>query len=202
MAQRSRRDVFSQIGGHRALDLVNTVQWRLSEAKSFDDIRDYADVVRWARQVGAITSEASEKAEAQASLTRSDADAEVARVRELREALYATLFEDADPEPVVAEYEQALSAGRLARTNHGGDAWTWELPVDVALPRRAIALDAFDLLTRADLSLLAQCQDAECGWVFLDSSPRHNRRWCVAADCGNRNRARDFYRRSRAGASE
>jgi predicted RNA-binding Zn ribbon-like protein len=55
-----------------------------------------------------------------------------------------------------------------------------------------------DLLARADLAQLAQCQDAECGWVFLDSSSRQNRRWCVSADCGNRNRAREHYARSRS----
>jgi predicted RNA-binding Zn ribbon-like protein len=29
-------------------------------------------------------------------------------------------------------------------------------------------------------------------WVCLDDSPRHNRRWCVSADCGNRNRVREY----------
>jgi predicted RNA-binding Zn ribbon-like protein len=31
--------------------------------------------------------------------------------------------------------------------------------------------------------------------VYLDTSPRRNRRWCSAADCGNRNRARRYYAR-------
>ncbi|MBF4571483.1 CGNR zinc finger domain-containing protein [Herbiconiux sp. VKM Ac-1786] len=31
-------------------------------------------------------------------------------------------------------------------------------------------------------------------------SPRRNRRWCVAADCGNRNRVRRHTERARAAA--
>jgi predicted RNA-binding Zn ribbon-like protein len=34
--------------------------------------------------------------------------------------------------------------------------------------------------------------------VYLDTSPRHNRRWCSADDCGNRHRARRYYARHRA----
>ena len=56
------------------------------------------------------------------------------------------------------------------------------------------------LLTSPEVAALHQCEDAACGWVYLDTSPRRNRRWCVAADCGNRNRARRFYARQKAGS--
>jgi len=52
-------------------------------------------------------------------------------------------------------------------------------------------------MTSADVALLHRCEDIACGWLYLDRSPRHNRRWCSAADCGNRNRARRHYARKK-----
>jgi len=196
MSTDTRRAVFSQIGGHTALDLVNTVEWRLAPERHIDDLRDYDDVVRWASQLGVVRDDDRAPLRALAEASTREAEEELSRVRGLREAVYSTLFEGDEPGILVAEYAAAVERGTLTR---GGAAWEWELPVDLAMPRHRIALEAYDLLTHADLSVLAQCQDAECGWVFLDNSPRHNRRWCVAADCGNRNRAREFYRRSRQG---
>ena len=198
MSEAPRRRVFSQIGGHPALDLINTVEWRLSPARFEEDLHDYVDVLRWAHQLGLVDEMRTERLTAQARRRSNEAQAETERVIRLREAIYALLFQAADPAPVLAEYREAVAHGELGRAE---TAWGWELPVDLALPRRRIALAAFDLMTRTDLSLLAQCDDAECGWVFLDTSPRHNRRWCVSADCGNRNRVREYYQRSRAGAA-
>jgi predicted RNA-binding Zn ribbon-like protein len=195
MSSDSRRHVFSQIGGHTALDLVNTVEWRLAPERLSDDLRDYDDVVRWASQLGVVSPDERDAIRRAASRDGATAEKESVLVHEVREALYDTLFAGGDPGILVDQYAEAVAQGRLTP---GPSGWTWNLPVDLGLPRRRIALEAFDLLTRADLSVLAQCQDADCGWVFLDTSPRHNRRWCVAADCGNRNRAREFYRRSRS----
>ena len=192
MSTETRREAYSQIGGHRALDLVNTVEWRLNPGRLVDDLHDYDDVLRWAAQSGLLPEEQVSRIRSRASGPA--AAAEFERVRDLREAVYTTVFEGGDPALLAGEYAEAVDAGALARAE---DGWRWSLPVDLALPRHSMALDAFDLLTRTDLSDLAQCQDADCGWVFLDSSPRRNRRWCVAEDCGNRNRAREFYRRSR-----
>jgi predicted RNA-binding Zn ribbon-like protein len=194
----SRRDAFSRIGGHIALDLVNTVEWRLSEEQFEEDLADFEDVLRWSAQAGTLSESESSSLTGTASLHSAEADAESARIRALREDIYAAAFEAADPAPVLDAYREAVASGRLRPAEK---AWTWDLPVDLALPRRRIALEAFDLLTRADRHRFAQCQDADCGWVFLDTSPRRNRRWCVSADCGNRNRVRDFYERSRTASS-
>ena len=196
MSADARRPVFSQISGHRALDLVNTVDWRLAPERLVEDLHDYDDVLRWSVQLGLLQDESQDALRELASRFPHKADAEVNQVRGLREGVYETLFEEGDPGILSREYAEAIESGALAR---GGEGWSWQLPIDLALPRHLIGVEAYDLMTRADLSVLSQCQDAECGWVFLDNSPRHNRRWCVAADCGNRNRAREFYRRSREG---
>ncbi|WP_082946716.1 CGNR zinc finger domain-containing protein [Mycobacterium sp. ACS4054] len=48
----------------------------------------------------------------------------------------------------------------------------------------------------------AAASDDDCGWLFLDTSHRHNRRWCSAADCGNRARVRRFYERRSSGGRQ
>ena len=189
-----RRAAFSRIGGHPVLDLINTVQWRLSDSRRDDDLRDDADVIRWAQQVEFLTDDEADTLSELAAASRGSADVELALVRALREAVYAVLFEGADPRLVVEEYREAIAHADLVTHE---DHWGWSPRVDLTLPRRRIALAAVDLLTRAPLAELGQCQDAECGWVFLDTSARKDRRWCVSSDCGNRNRVREYYARER-----
>ncbi|MCD2443050.1 CGNR zinc finger domain-containing protein [Agromyces sp. SYSU K20354] len=193
------RDTYAQVGGAVALDLVNTVSWRLSAERFIEHFVDYDAVRRWAHQLGLIDDAQDAALRVLAEELPVNAEAEVARVIALREALYSAAYEDGPTQPLVEAHAEAVAAGRLDRD---GDRWTWEFPADLALPRRRIALAAVDLLMRDDLDLLGQCSDAECGWVFLDTSPRHNRRWCIASDCGNRNRVREHYARVRGTASE
>lgn len=192
---------FSRIGGHVALDLVNTVQWRLSPERFEDDLAGYDHLAQWAAQTELVSRTDAEALTVVAREHPGDAEREVDGVRVLREGLYGVLFGDsnADAGTVLQEYRDAVAAGDFVPD---GDQWAWTFPRDLALPRRRIALAAFDLLRSADLSMLGQCHDAECGWVYLDTSPRHNRRWCVSADCGNRNRVRDYYERNRAALTD
>lgn len=193
------RETFAQISGAVALDLVNTVSWRASDERLLEHLGRYDDVRRWAQQLGVIDEGAASTLAALAEAHPEEAAAETARAVELREAIFGACYEGAPADPIVAANAEAVAAGRLERDGDGA-GWRWEFPLDLALPRRRIALAAVELLQRDDLELLARCSDAECGWVFLDHSPRHNRRWCVAADCGNRNRVREFYARRQASA--
>jgi predicted RNA-binding Zn ribbon-like protein len=187
------RETYSQIGGDVALDAINTVSWRLNPERRIEHLVDYDDVVRWASQVGLVDAASAEELTRLAAADPATAADELERVIDLREALYAAAYGGAASDLVVGEHAAATAAGRLDRD---GERWAWEFPVDLALPRRRLALAAVSLLLRDDLDQLGQCSDAECGWVFLDTSPRHNRRWCVAADCGNRNRVREYYARA------
>ncbi|SIO26953.1 CGNR zinc finger domain-containing protein [Agromyces cerinus] len=191
------RDTYGQVGGAVALDLVNTVSWRLNAERFTEHLVDFDDVRRWALQLGLVDDAQSAALGPLSDERPADAAAELARVIALREAIYSAAYEGGSTQPLVAAHAEAATAGRLDRD---GEGWAWEFDTDLALPRRRIALAAVDLLLRDDLDRLGQCSDAECGWVFLDTSPRHNRRWCVASDCGNRNRVREHYARVRATA--
>ena len=47
---------------------------------------------------------------------------------------------------------------------------------------------------------LKVCRADTCGWAFYDHSRNRSGQWCVMAECGNRNKARTFRARRRAGA--
>ena len=181
-----------------AFDLVNTVEWRLSAERFDDDLTDFDDVVRWGEQMALLGMEEAGTIRSLTARHPAAAHAEAERMRALREAIYVVAFDGIDASFLRDEYREAVLAGDLRQDER---AWGWVLPTDLALLRHRVALEAHGLLTTTDASRFAQCQDAECGWVFLDTSPRRNRRWCVSADCGNRNRVRDFYDRARAAAT-
>lgn len=177
---------FPDVGGHPALDLVDTVHWRLDPRRSIDTLGTFDDVVAWCGQMGVLPGGANEVtrlAEAEPDVAAQEHGAVLA----LREAVYEAVFESSPraAEHVASEYVAAL--GRATFERGADQAWSWRMPGGLSGPRGAIALLAQELLT-SDLSAARQCGDDACGWVYLDTSPRHNRVWCTAAGCGNRNR--------------
>jgi predicted RNA-binding Zn ribbon-like protein len=74
--------------------------------------------------------------------------------------------------------------------------WTWRLGARSTDHLLFPVLNAAtELLTSVSHGFVRQCEDAGCGWLFLDRSNARTRRWCSMADCGNRNKARKYYRR-------
>jgi predicted RNA-binding Zn ribbon-like protein len=185
-------------GGHPVIDLVNTVAWRGDGARRVDNLGDYSDLVAWCRHVGVVSAtEADDLMRAM----RADADAArraVARAKRLREALYA-LWTDGTPaalSEISAEYRTTLRHREL-RMRDGSITWV-DRRWSVLTPVDRLMVAAVDLITEMPCERVKACDDAACGWLFLDNSHRQNRRWCSAADCGNRDRARRHYERSRA----
>jgi len=189
---------FTAVGGHVALTLLNTVRWRLDATQRVDDLTSYAGMLAWARQAGLVSDPEQTELRALARAEPRWAAAEFDQFVRVREAAYAALVDGsllAVDELVVAQRE-GLQRARLTRTD---GHWAWSEPtLTLTTPRDRVVRQVVDLLTSPDLAMLHQCEDRACGWVYLDTSPRHNRRWCVAADCGNRNRARRFYARQHA----
>jgi predicted RNA-binding Zn ribbon-like protein len=198
MTRAAPERTFEFIAGHVALDLLNTVEWRLDPSERTDDLTAYADVLAWAEQARVVTGS---EPEALVRLVRSapqQAEDELVEFRELRETAYAALVEhDADAVARLATaHREVLDRSRLA---YAEDHWDWtEAELALTTPRDRVTRAVLGLLTSPEVAALHQCEDAACGWVYLDTSPRRNRRWCIAADCGNRNRARRFYARQKA----
>jgi predicted RNA-binding Zn ribbon-like protein len=180
------------------LDLVNTIHWRLDPGHRTDELETYLDVLDWCAESSLITDSElralQEKAGAQPEAVASEHLAVIGA----RESTYTALFAgsaDALADLTELHRDAAAEAG-LARV---GDTFAWaDVELTLATPRHRIVRGLVDVLTRDDLDRLHQCEDRACGWVYLDTSPRRNRRWCVAADCGDRNRARAYYARNKA----
>jgi predicted RNA-binding Zn ribbon-like protein len=129
----------------------------------------------------------------------------------LREALYRVFTAlttgdrptAADMSIVNQALADALPHLRLA-TQPEGIAWEWEEP-DAALEwfLWPVSRSAADLLTSSpDLERVGVCEDDRgCGWLFLDTSKNHSRRYC-GYGCANRAKARRHYARKKRQADD
>lgn len=193
-----------ETAGEPALSFANTLDWRLRETP-VELFHEYEDLLRWARTEGALTP-------AEARTLRDEARAHprtAARVFKealvLREAM-AVLWEAAAtcralPEAELAELDRIAAPARAAqvlKSDGTSAAWAWRsADPELERPLWAAALMAVRLLTAPELAKVRQCADDACGWFFLDTSKNRSRRWCSMESCGNRNKARRFYKRSR-----
>jgi predicted RNA-binding Zn ribbon-like protein len=194
-------------GGRLCLAAVNTVLWRRSDAP-VDRIGGYPELLRLVGRAGWLGSAPELAAELAAAAEAHPAAARraLARAVELREALFP-LFSAvaAGQRPDAAHLEMlnealAESLGRLAVLPlPGSRAFVagWQECTALDLPRWQIAASAGLLLTSAERDRVKQCPGDRCGWVFVDASRNRSRRWCDSRECGNRERVRAHYERTR-----
>jgi predicted RNA-binding Zn ribbon-like protein len=118
-------------------------------------------------------------------------------VMEMRDDTYDALNGGGRPNVLQDHLTSAHASSRLQPGSAG--RWRWApASLDLATPRHRLALELLRLLTSDSVVQFHRCEDRHCGWVFLDTSRQHNRRWCSSADCGNRNRVRAHYARSKS----
>ena len=88
-----------------------------------------------------------------------------------------------------------------AQIEADGDTLKWNvesLRGSIAGCLGLIALSAAGLFTSEKASHVRECGNDECGWLFLDLSKNHSRKWCDMADCGNVAKARRYYAKKKA----
>jgi predicted RNA-binding Zn ribbon-like protein len=181
------------IAGHLALDLCNTMSWRLDPARAIDRLGSGPLLADWFRAATGHPAPAGVD------------DAALAKVRVLRDATSRLVDAHLAGEPVPADDVRIVHAAW--RTALGDARPSGRLPltetIDPVTPEGLVsylALAVGELLRRPDLSALRRCAGAGCGWFFLDTTRNHSRRWCDPADCGNRARVRAYTDRRRASA--
>jgi len=210
------------VGGHPALDLVNTVAPREmlpDGSRPADFLTSPAALLTWAGRAGfADLAESGLIVQAWRRNPGAGAAA-LDAVRDLRDSLYITLLDAAALVPqhpdIAAAARQRLhdrwvaAAGRSALRS-GHDA-TRPGPAVPAPPRLEIgtapelqiqdraAAAAMELLLTADYERLRRCppQEGGCGWLVLDQSRNGSRRWCQMADCGSAAKSRRLTERRR-----
>lgn len=188
---------FAHRSGSAVLDVLNTVDWRLDPARAIEQLVDFEAVLAWCREAGLLDAEEVAVLAEEARRSPRRADAAAQRFRELREDAFAALVNrDADAiERLARRYQEAYAAARLVPADEG---WMWrDRDITLTTPAHRVVRALVELMRSDRIALLHQCEDDVCGWIYLDTSPRRNRRWCAAADCGDRNRARAYYRRQK-----
>lgn len=198
MSDASPPKMFQLVGGDLSLDFTNTVGGKRGVIER-EHLKTYADFLSWSQQAG-IVQEAQAKALANRAVEQpAEACSVLERAVGLREAIYrifAAVVEERTPaEADLARLNSELAGalGRLGvRRKADGFAWRWgEEEPRLEHPLGPVARAAAELLTKPEaLAHVHRCEGDTCGWLFIDSSKNHSRRWCDMRDCGNRAKVR------------
>jgi len=192
---------FKLVGGHPALDFVNTVHdWTVSEPHDY--LSEFADAIRFGEAAGLLTRADDLR------LRRRPPHIELTRLRELRALLKRILQmrlsgqapSNMDLGKLSANLAEAARATRLtvatrAHRSHQVPVIR-EITVENAgdaLLRLRIVEAAVALLVSDAMLRVKSCPT--CGWFFLDVSKNQSRRWCSMDTCGAVAKARRYYRR-------
>lgn len=177
---------FKFLGGHPALDFINTVGGRTHTGTN----RYTVDRERLEAPEDLDTFWSAAAAVARRRTTKTDLD----RAIELRESLYRifkAVIADRRPETRdVTLLNDALPAQKLTFDGAAASFTTND-------PLATIARSAAELLTSPNLARVRACGGESCGWLFLDTSRNRSRQWCDMADCGNVAKVRRFRDRQR-----
>ena len=131
---------------------------------------------------------------------------DLVRAIELREALRQLLLLNTgiekDEEDRRAAFGVLHDAAARARIELCFDACAGALEpsaagVKGALGRLLVGVHA--AMADGSWTRLKACRASDCEWAFIDHAKNHSRAWCSMRSCGNREKARSFRERQRAG---
>jgi len=202
MSEHKEPGVFDLNGGCLCLDFVNTLSDRL-HATPKELLRTYSDMLAWSQQAAILNAKEIQSLLAEVEEQPFEAERWLHYARQARESIYQILVAVANAEPVDAEQVEVFNR-MLAETmvhaclnpDSGGFSWTWTSePGKLERPLWFVIRSAADLLTSPELASTRLCASEDCGWLFLDTSKNHSRRWCDMKVCGNRAKARRHYKR-------
>jgi predicted RNA-binding Zn ribbon-like protein len=191
--------------GWLCLDFANTVDWHASSNPE-ETINNYADLLNWAIKAGIISTDEGELLKEASEKKPARAQAIVDKAREIREAIYETLSSLSHGRPArkadLAIINQAiadmLSHSKLISKDNSF-VWDWDSDrTELDFILWPIVKSATELMTSEALQRIGQCADEKgCGYLFWDTSRNKSRRWCDMRDCGNRAKARRFYKKTK-----
>jgi predicted RNA-binding Zn ribbon-like protein len=186
------------------LDFANTLEGRLTSHPQ-ESLRSYGDLLSWGQRAGMVAPDAASRLALEATRRMAEAAATLDRAIALREAVYRIFSavagkrtpEAADLDLLNGVLRDALAALQVTPTADGF-VWAWgSRRQELGQVLWPIAQSAADLLTSVDLQTVRECAAPDCGWLFLDTSRNHSRRWCDMKACGNRAKARRHYERNK-----
>ncbi len=203
MSEEPRRiEHLDRVGGHLAIDFVNTVEYWRGKQHGFDCLEDFAALLRWHRLADVINARDAHALASGTQQAQAEAHRQAIQFRTTLHGIFAALAN-----------RQSLSAGLLDRFNVDANrtiaettGWRrlkvqgrefsvdWDFsnaPPQVLLG--PMVWQSLDLLQHGPLDRIKACPIAEgCGWLFLDLSKNRSRTWCSMKTCGNAAKVRRF----------
>ena len=186
------------VGGHCALDSVNTVFSWSGDRPGEDYLADYATLLEWHLRLELISEEQAGYFRAASARTGA---AVLGQFRELRRNLHGLFRSVALELPMSRHGLDALDRvltrtqpyRRLVeRADTAVFEWTFRDAPATALCG-PVAWQAAELLTSGPLDRIKECSLPDgCGWLFLDTSRNRSRQWCNMKTCGNLAKVRRF----------
>ena len=192
--------------GDLCLDFANTSNWHASEHPE-ESLHNYSDLLSWGEAAGILSAESADRLWQKALEQPEQAQRAYQAAIQTREAIYRIFSNRYAGSPVSEEdlaklnvlVHEAISHRQLVPND---DAFKWEWKPDGREPNLIaweVAFAAAELLTSEKVVWVRECEDDRgCGFLFIDSSKNHSRRWCSMESCGNRAKARRHYSRTKS----
>lgn len=197
------------IGSYLCLDFSNTVH-NYDKSPLSDELLIYPDLVVWSQRAGILREEEARRLIATSGTDPRSAASVLKHARTVRRVIHDIFTaisagrepRDDDLETLSREWARAMSHGRLT-SSPDGYTWMWDRSTG-ALDSMLwpIVRSAVELLTSRESQAVRACAADGCTWLFLDRSKNRSRRWCEMDSCGNREKARRHYQRTRAQGRE
>ncbi len=188
------------IGGHPALDFVNTLSHRADPALAVDRFNSLDKIAGWCEHAGLLEKSVARRLTRDLHTSETDL---VKRLTKLRTAggrvFDAVAAGHSIPSDAVAAVARIAgdTISKLHLECHDEGPRTIA-PKRIANPDALVALIAMqilDALYRLPPGRIKACPG--CHWLFVDRSRPGRRKWCSMSDCGNRDKVRRYYMRHR-----
>lgn len=194
------------VGGHPALDLINTVTARNTTTPR-DWLDDYERLLEWARLANITEEKTLILLRKQAAGSVRAAARALARLKEFREALHTAYAAVLTGELVSKEvldgigaiWQVANSRARLEYSDGRVEVRFSVTSSGLDLIRDCLVAGAIALLSGLPTNRARICRGEACGWLFLDSSKGGQRVWCDMATCGNAAKTRRHQKNMKRG---
>lgn len=190
------------VGGHPALDFLNTVPDRSDPSVMIDRFDNLEKVAGWCEFCGLLDADAAQAIRCDRAFLHAES-ATIACLLEMR-AQAGRIFDClADQKDIPARDLAAILAtagttvASLDLSSKSGPPGLCK-PFRPATPNHLVGMLSL-LVLEAIYTLphdrIRACPN--CRWLFCDTSRGGRRKWCSMQDCGNRDKVRRHYRRHR-----
>jgi predicted RNA-binding Zn ribbon-like protein len=193
---------FGRIGGALCLDFTNTASWEADQQTS-EHLNDFPDLVRWCKEAALVGQDSAAALVEEPEENRAEATAILAKAKDLRGTLYR-IFIALSRRKFPASGDLQLLNEALGQTplhleiRRERDQFLSEhkaVGTKFAKLLGPVVWSAAEVLTSGKIDQVKCCASETCGWLFLDNTKNHSRRWCDMGDCGSQAKAKRYYRK-------